>query len=780
MSEAQIPTVQPAKAQASKVTFELHTLGWEAFQNLCGCVLRENLGQTYTVFSSTNDAGQDGAFQGTWEQKGKESYSGRFVVQCKFTCKRDSSLSLSNLEDELEKAKRLAEADHASTYLLVTNAKVSGASAIQIREAFLDIPKINHFDIYSEEWLTDQIRESRRLRALVPRLYGLGDLSQILDERVYRQANELLQSWRGNLAKFVPTEAHRKGLEALRKKGFVILLGDPMAGKSTISAALALAAADIWGCVPVYVTQADDFKKHWNPDEPKQFFWIDDAFGQTQYNGILAQGWNRLFPLLESAIYKGTRVIFTSRTNIYNAAKRDLKLSSFPLLSDSQVVVEVEKLLLPEKQRILYNHLKMGEQPASFRTRIKDFLPAVAAHSKFLPEVARRLGNPVFTENLRITEASLTSFVQSPKELLEEVIQGLGKADFAALALIFMRSGKAEIPLQLDEEERTSLSRISGDIGSIVDALDALDGVLVKKSLDLGCFSWQFSHPTIREAIASIISCKVDLLDIYLAGAKASEIVSECACGVEEWGGAKIYIPQSRFSRVLEKLDTADRDIFMYDFYFFRFLGKRCSDDFLRMWASEGSASYSYFAEASIQSSGDYGCCELLSKLKSLGLLEEEIRENFLKSIRDVLEERLDATALDEDFSELMSHNERAEILEYMKDQVLPYAYDRVREHESNFDLNFDDRNDHFYDLELRFEELADIFDGDSDALGHIEDCINEVVEAKGRIKFKEFEEELKDWEYDDDGNLISMGKAPESASEHTQEGRSIFDDVDA
>jgi hypothetical protein len=87
-----------------------------------------------------------------------------------------------------------------------------------------------------------------------------------------------------------------------------------------------------------------------------------------------------------------------------------------------------------------------------------------------------------------------------------------------------------------------------------------------------------------------------------------------------------------------------------------------------------------------------------------------------------------------------------------MKSEVLPYAYERVREHESEFDLGFDDPNDHFYDLESRFDDLADLFDGDSDALAHIEGCINEVVEAKKRIKEKEFEEEYKDWEYDADG----------------------------
>tara|TARA_B110001469_G_scaffold90562_1_gene85998 strand:+ start:5003 stop:7366 length:2364 start_codon:yes stop_codon:yes gene_type:complete len=766
-------------AQATAVRFELHTLGWEAFQNLSGLVLREILGQAYTVFSATNDAGQDGAFQGTWSPTGEESYTGRFVVQCKFTCRPDSHLSLSNLKDELEKAERLAEAGHASTYLLITNAKVSGVSVIKVREAFLAIPEIEHFDIFGEEWLTEQIRESRRLRALVPRLYGLGDLSQILDERVYRQANELLQSWKDNLTKFVPTAAHRKSFEALQSKGFVLLLGDPMAGKSTISAALALAAADTWGCVPVFATEPSDFKNHWNPDEPKQFFWIDDAFGQTQYNGALAEGWNRMFPLLASAIKKGARVIFTSRTNIFNAAKRDLKSSSFPLIGDSQVVVEVEKLGLPEKERILYNHLRMGEQPSEFRTKVKPYLQAVAEHPEFLPEIARRLGNPVFTKKLIISESRLAAFVDSPRELLEDVIRELGKADFAALALIFMRSGQASIPLGLEENERTSLAVIDGNLANICDALDALDGVLVKKSLDTGSFSWKFSHPTIREAIASVISEKVDLLDIYLAGVKASEIVRECACGVSEMGGAKIFVPVSRFPKVLEKLDVADTNAFIFDYYFFQFLGKRCSDEFLNVWVNAAGSSHAYFFESSNRSAGNYGYCSVLIKLKELGLLDEKQREGFLDCVRDVLESELDVTALDDDFSDLMSLQEREMILVYLKNDVLPLAYERVQEREDLFDSGSDDVEDYFYELDAKFEGLGVLFEDDGDAVECIEACANAIFIAKNNIKAKALEEGYSQWQYDDDGNLISMGEASEVEGQGATESRSLFDDVD-
>src|SRR5687768_18016571 len=49
-------------------------------------------------------------------------------------------------------------------------------------------PYTTLFRSFGSTWISEQIRESKRLRMLLPRVYGLGDLSQILDERAYLQA----------------------------------------------------------------------------------------------------------------------------------------------------------------------------------------------------------------------------------------------------------------------------------------------------------------------------------------------------------------------------------------------------------------------------------------------------------------------------------------------------------------------------------------------------------------------------------------------------------------
>jgi hypothetical protein len=267
---------------------------------------------------------------------------GSFVAQCKFTNKAGAVLHAGDLNDELTKARRLAKRGLAQNYLLLTNASLRGPVEDELRSRFLRIRGIKQFAAFGGEWIAQQIRENQRLRTLVPRLYGLGDLTEILDDRVYEQAKEIL-SWLGDeLEKFVVTDSHHRSVQALRDKGFVFLLGDPGSGKSTIAAALALAAADTWRSRVIKVRHADDFTEHWNPREPNQFFWMDDAFGQRQYERERALEWNHALPHLSAALRRGARAIFTSRSYIYQAAVEDLKESIFPLLKESRVVIEVE------------------------------------------------------------------------------------------------------------------------------------------------------------------------------------------------------------------------------------------------------------------------------------------------------------------------------------------------------------------------------------------------------------------------------------------------------
>lgn len=118
---------------------------------------------------------------------------------------------------------------------------------------------------------------------MVPRLfYGLGDLTQILDEHTYRQAQAVLDAMRTDLAKLVLTGTYYDASQAVLTNGFVLLLGAPATGKTTIAAELALGAADEQGAAVVKLDTIGDLKNRWNPDE-RQFFWLMMPSGQHSF-----------------------------------------------------------------------------------------------------------------------------------------------------------------------------------------------------------------------------------------------------------------------------------------------------------------------------------------------------------------------------------------------------------------------------------------------------------------------------------------------------------------
>ena len=99
-------------------------------------ITREILGQTVELFLDSGDGGRDGAFTGTWNATGRDSLSGPFVIQCKFTSKINYVLRTSDLSDEVEKAKKLVGQGLCDSYVLMTNAGLSGTGAGKIMALF--------------------------------------------------------------------------------------------------------------------------------------------------------------------------------------------------------------------------------------------------------------------------------------------------------------------------------------------------------------------------------------------------------------------------------------------------------------------------------------------------------------------------------------------------------------------------------------------------------------------------------------------------------------------
>ena len=378
----------------------LHTIGWRAFQDLCSQVCEVVLGRPVEIFREAQDGGQDAVFLISAEND--TLLIG--TVQCKHTSDAAKALKLSDLTAEIAHVEELVKAGQAETYAFMTNMSVDApvAAAMRAKLRALDVRKPH---ILGRQYIVRVIRSSPRLRALVPQVYGLGDLTSIVDERLSEQSRALLDSWIPKLRTYVPTQAHRDAVNAIAEHGVVLLLGNPSSGKSAIGAIVSTIASENPDNTVLALTSPRNFEAGWNPNDPGRFFWIDDAFGSNVLRDDYVQDWTSAFSKLRAAIKHGNRFLLTSRKHIPEAARRRLGQRNLAQFADRSAVVDVGESTFEEKTQILYNHVNFGEQSQSWRSRIKSHLTVFAALRDFLPWIAEPLGDPSFNKGLAPREA---------------------------------------------------------------------------------------------------------------------------------------------------------------------------------------------------------------------------------------------------------------------------------------------------------------------------------------------------------------------------------------
>ncbi len=689
------PLIEPAALLSANAPFPLHLLGWKAFQDLCVGVAEECLRRPVQSFLPNNDAGRDGAFVGRWD--GDDPAAGESTIQCKFTSKLDSNLSLSMLSDELDKAAKLAALGLASDYIILTNHPVTGASELAIKAAF-EAVGVGRCRIFGADWITRQIRTSPRLRMMAPRLYGLGNLNDLLDGRAYKQAQLILSAMGDDLQRLVVTDAHRRSVRAISAHNMVLLLGAPAAGKSTIGASIAIGAADIWKSSTIRATCPEDIQRHLSSDG-SQFFWIDDAWGNTQYQRHGIEAWNQIFPLMNGAMRRGTRFLITSRDYIWNAAKRDLKIPAMPALGRSQVVINVQELSGSEKAQILYNHLKLGDQPKSFLSNIKSILPAIAERSDFLPETARRLGSTFFAKNLPTDQGSITRFFAQPQSFLQDTIASLSAECRAAIAVVFLNGGAVRSPVSSVELSRGA--DVFGATPSAVrDELQSLNGSLLLLAQDEAGPYWTYKHPTVSDAFAKYVSGSPELVEVYLRGAKPESIIYEVICAGAAIANAPVIVPTTLHDLLAQRIEVLDNH------YIRTFLSYRSNAAFSALMIAKKPAILEtlwVFAEP-IKDDSD---AQLLAALHSQGVLPEDLRRNFFEKSREALLENADVSALDEAFLRpVLTTEERKILLEDVSQKVLPRVAHYVKAVRSAWNSEYSPE-DHFEALERSFEAMA-------------------------------------------------------------------------
>lgn len=784
MSKSKTPGRSKTRtAQGPWSDLALHTLGWKSFQDLCAHVSEEILQRPVEIYREAQDGGQDAVFLSK-KSKGRKK-SKPATIQCKFTSKFNRHLKPGDLTAELKNVVELKSAGNADTYIFMTNMSVDAPVAVAIRKRLRKLGVL-HPHIFGSQFLTRVIRTSPRLRALVPRIYGLGDLSTILDERQAEQTKALLGHMMPTLKVYVPTKPHIQAVHTLAEHGIVLLLGDPATGKSSIAAILSTTAAEQHDC---YKTDGPlELPANWNPNEPGKLFWIDDAFGPNQMRDDFVDHWINIMPKIQAAIANGDRFILTSRRHIYQAAKLKLGSRNHPMIRDGRVVVNVGELTPDERHQILYNHIRLGSQSRSWKSRVKPQLDSLANEPSFLPEIARRLGDSAYTKQISTANDDLLNFIRDPKEHLLQTIQELTEFNKATLTLVFLHSGNMPNGKIDTTMQELVVTHFGVDIASLGKALLELQDSFLVKQYEDGNVYWAFKHPTIADALSTLLGETEGMAELYLRGVKSETILSEVICAenpstIQD----AVVIPSALNNLLVERLSELPDEPGI-NRLLFSFLHGRASDDLLKMLVSKHSLILSRKAHASWSLEYDP---KILAhgRAYGLGILPPKIREVSGLRIERALFEDLDASFLENNtILALIEPIKLLQLSRLIREDLLPTMITMVDEFIDHADLDIEP-SDNFDDLTMAVRSLETIFEDDEDAQNNLEEVQDTIEGAIAKVtqrkEQKEQEEYDEDWNWEDlapggrqKTSLAASASSNDVSLVHRQD-RSIFSDVD-
>lgn len=752
----------------------LHTIGWRAFQDLCSQVCEVMLKRPVEIFREAQDGGQDAVFLIPADH-GAAAPIG--TVQCKHSSTPGKALRTGDLTAEIAHVEELVRLGQADTYIFMTSMSVDAPVAVEIRARLRKLG-VRKPHVLGKQYIVRSIRSSARLRAMVPQVYGLGDLTAIIDERLTEQSRALLDHWIPKLKNYVPTHAHRDAVNAIGEHGIVLLLGNPSSGKSAIGAIISTIAAENPDNTVLALTSPRDFEAGWNPNDPGRFFWIDDAFGSNVLRDDYVQDWTSAFQKLRAAIGHGNRFLLTSRRHIYEAARLRLGQRNLPEFVDRRAVVDVGVLSPEEKAQILYNHINYGGQSQSWKSSVKPHLDAVAGVDEFLPGIAERLGDPNFTKSLAPREASLVRFMREPREHLIDTVNALEDVLRAALILVYVHQGA----FNMDASDRPAVEAVAELTGlsapRILGCFAELKGSFLKTSGIGTSTIWSFAHPTIADALTEILREKPFMMAALLRGATIDTILSGFTCEGATFIQDALSIPVSLNETLVTRLAQTPNEL-AHNWSLFSFLVWRANDQvFEKLVRSDpellGRKTWG------TDNIDDNPRMAAHARAHRARLLDGNLRERAAAALEDAAVTKFDLSFFDSDeMLELIPAERLVRLGIKLRAHCLPDIEDHIVDIADGADLD-DDPERHFEKVAGAMDWLERM-DIDPEGADLIDSGRKKITESVKRLV--ERKEEL-DSETEDDSDwthivttLEKTIKSPSARSDSS--ARSIFDDVD-
>lgn len=314
-----------------------------------------------------------------------------------------------------------------SNYILMTNVLMTPARREAVNVEFAKaLPGVKILTWGGQD-VCDFLDNLPNVRLAFPHLLGIRDVNalllNVLNKSTLERTKVQLRKAVDLARVFAPTRAHDRAVAILQKHRFVVLTGPPEMGKTTIGLMVCLALADddwqVYDCVaPKDVLNSYDA-------DTRQVFFVDDAFGSTEYRPDKARPWGDQLESILLLMDDSHWLIWTSRPAPLNAALASINLQGraerFP--SPGEVRVNANELTLYEKAAILYRHCKSAGLTDAAKKIVKSNLSGLITHDHFTPERIRRFVEHALPEIVAKSENPTAAFLLARQLIKKELDQ---------------------------------------------------------------------------------------------------------------------------------------------------------------------------------------------------------------------------------------------------------------------------------------------------------------------------------------------------------------------
>lgn len=468
--------------------YHLDDLGWYQFESLMQSLLKIACGLGVESWGKSGDFGCDAYAEQSMNFPSKSMKKGPFIFQAKFVQNANSIDSkyviplAKSINAEIGRIKeRQAKGEWKSPkcYTLVTNAPVSSKERENFRQLLsVALPK-TQIVVWGSDDVCDLLDNQPSIRKSYPQLLSLRDLDELIDSALTREARErslsAIESAREILPVFVPTSAYFKCLDILKNYFFAVLEGPPEVGKTSIAWVIAIVKlSEQWEAIAC--DKPEDFFSQYRMDT-KQVFIADDAFGRTEYDPTLGKQWERQLDRVLRRVDSRHWLIWTSRKNILERAKRTMDLqgeaSKFP--RPANVLVDASNLTVREKAMMLYRHAQRAGLGVDAKEIIRIHASRIVRDGSFTPERVRRFIKDTLPELIdknkiggifiQKLELEITRAIQTPTDRMRLSYSNLSEVhrkllisildsdnSYSELIKLFKERTKNNHPPQLFEE----------------------------------------------------------------------------------------------------------------------------------------------------------------------------------------------------------------------------------------------------------------------------------------------------------------------------------------